>query len=56
MTEEKKRGYKFLTFVVAVAVIYLVGFNLLSDWLNETYNMSPAMANIAKALNALRIT
>ena len=50
MTEEKKRGYKFLTFVVAVAVIYLVGFNLLSDWLNETYNMNPAMANIANLL------
>ena len=45
--EERKRGYKFLLFVVAAAILFLVGFNLLSDWLNEAHNVNPAMANIA---------
>ena len=48
--EEKKRGYKFLLFVIVAAILYLVGFNLLSDWLNEAYNMNPAMCNIANLL------
>jgi len=46
----EKRGYKFLLFVIVVAILYLVGFNLLSDWLNEAYNMNPAMCNIANLL------
>lgn len=48
--EEKKRGYKFLLFVIVAAFLYLVGFNLLSDWLNEAYNVNPAMCNIANLL------
>lgn len=48
--EEKKRGYKLLLFVVVAAVLFLVAFNLSSDWLNETYNVNPAMANIANLL------
>ncbi len=45
--DEKKLGYKFLLFVVAAAILFLVGFNFLSDWLNEAYNVNPALANIA---------
>lgn len=48
--EEKKRGYKFLLFVVVFAILFLVSFNLLSDWLNEVHNVNPAMANIANLL------
>ncbi len=48
--EEKKRGYKFLMFVVATAVLFLICFNLLSDWLNENHNVNPAMANIANLM------
>jgi len=46
----KKRGYKFLICVIVVAVLFLVAFNLMSDWLNEEHNVNPAMANIANLL------
>jgi len=50
VVNEKKRGYKFLLFVITLAILFLVGFNLLSDWLNEAHNVNPAMANIANLI------
>lgn len=46
----KQNSYRFILGVVAAAVIFLVAFNWLSDWLNEAYNVNPAIANIANIL------
>lgn len=49
-SQDASQGYRFLFSLIAVAVIFLIAFNLLSDWLNEAHNVNPAMVNIANVV------